>query len=129
MKNLRIVLLCLFGFIAIVTLIILIVYLETFNKGVSANVSNWDLFLNFYNGIVITFLTIANIWVFYKLTVAIENRNETRRIKEKLNDTQKVLIELRVQEYKNLKTEINNFFVDSFFKKILHKIKRLFCQY
>lgn len=56
MKNLRIVLLCLFGFIAIVTLIILIVYLETFNKGVSANVSNWDLFLNFYNGIVITFL-------------------------------------------------------------------------
>lgn len=117
MKNLRIVLLCLFGFIAIVTLIILIVYLKTFNKGVSANVSNWDLFLNFYNGIVITFLTIANIWVFYKLTVAIENRNETRRIKEKLNDTQKVLIELRVQEYKNLKTEINNFFVDSFFKK------------
>lgn len=71
MKDLRIVLLCLFGFIAIVTVIILIVYLATFNKGVSANTSNWDLFLTLYNGIIITLLTIANIWVFYKLTIAV----------------------------------------------------------
>lgn len=114
MKDLRIVLLCLFGFIAIVTVIILIVYLATFNKGVSANTSNWDLFLTLYNGIIITLLTIANIWVFYKLTIAVENRNETRRIKNKLNDAQKIFTELRIQEYKSLKTEINVFFVKSF---------------
>lgn len=91
MKDLRIVLLCLFGFIAIVTVIILIVYLATFNKGVSANTSNWDLFLTLYNGIIITLLTIANIWVFYKLTIAVENRNETRRIKNKLMMLKKYL--------------------------------------
>lgn len=129
MKDLRIVLLCLFGFIAIVTVIILIVYLATFNKGVSANTSNWDLFLTLYNGIIITLLTIANIWVFYKLTIAVENRNETRRIKNKLNDAQKIFTELRIQEYKSLKTEINVFLLRASLEKIQNKIKKLFCQY
>lgn len=125
MKNLRIILFCLFGFITIVTTIILIVYLATFNKGVSANISNWDLFLTLYNGIIITLLTIANIWVFYKLTIAVENRNETRRIKDKLNDAQKIFTELRVQEYKSLKTEINIFFVKSFSGENIKQNKKI----
>lgn len=89
----------------------------TFNKGVSNEVSFWNLFLTFYNAIIATSLAIANIWVFYKLTLAIEDKNENRHIKGKLYDTQKILTDLRVQEYVNLKSEINNLFANAFSKK------------
>ena len=106
MKNIKFILFPLFAVIIVITTIVLIVYLATFNKGVSANISNWDLFLTLYNGIIMTFLTIANIWVFYKLTIAIEDRNENRRIKDKLHESQKILTDLRVKEYVSLKSEI-----------------------
>ena len=117
MKNIKFILFPLFAVVIAITTIVLIVYLATFNKGVSANISNWDLFLTLYNGVIMTFLTIANIWVFYKLTIAIEDRNENRRIKDKLHESQKILTDLRVKEYISLKSEINNFFVNSFLKK------------
>ena len=117
MKTLKVILLSLFAVIALATTIIIIVYLITFNKGVSNEVSFWNLFLTFYNAIIATSLAIANIWVFYKLTLAIEDKNENRHIKGKLYDTQKILTDLRVQEYVNLKSEINNLFANAFSKK------------
>ena len=125
MKNIKFILFPLFAVIIVITTIVLIVYLATFNKGVSANSSNWDLFLTLYNGIIITFLTIANIWVFYKLTIAIEDRNENRRIKDKLHESQKILTDLRVKEYVSLKSEINNFFVNSFLKEDTKQYKNI----
>lgn len=117
MKTLRIILLSLFTAIVLVTIIILAVYLATFNKGISNEVSFWNLFMTFYNATIATSLAIANIWVFYKLTLAIEDKNENRHIKSKLYDTQKLLTDLRVQEYVNLKSEINSLFANAFSKK------------
>ncbi len=81
--------------------------------------------MTLYNGIIMTFLTIANIWVFYKLTIAIEDRNENRRIKDKLHESQKILTDLRVKEYVSLKSEINNFFVNSFLKENTKQYKNI----
>lgn len=117
MKTLKVILLSLFAIIALITLIILIVYIVTFNNGFSVKIEIWDLFLTLYNGIVISALTMLNIWIFYQLTIAIENKNENRHIRSKLYDTQKILTDLRVQEYVNLKSEINNLFANAFSKK------------
>ena len=113
MKTLKVILLSLFAVIALITLIILIVYIVTFNNGFSMEIENWDLFLTLYNGIVISALTMLNIWIFYQLTIAIEDRNENRYIKSKLYETQKIFTDLRIEEYKNLKIEINKFINDT----------------
>ena len=114
MKKLKLILLSLFVVVMSSTTIILIVYLATFNKGVSSDVTDWDLFFSFYNGITISVLTMANIWVFYKLTIAIEDRNKDRHIRSKLYDTQKILTNLRINEYINLKNGINDLYTNSF---------------
>ena len=113
MKKLKVVLLSLFAAITLITTIIFVVYVVTFNKGVSDDVPFWDLFLTFYNAIIATSLAIANIWVFYKLTLAIEDKNENRYVKSKLYETQKIFTDLRIEEYKNLKIEINKFINDT----------------
>ena len=97
MKTLKVILLSLFAVIALITLIILIVYIVTFNNGFSMEIENWDLFLTLYNGIVISALTMLNIWIFYQLTIAIEDRNENRYIKSKLYETQKIFTDLRIE--------------------------------
>ncbi len=117
MKKLKVVLLSLFAAITLITTIIFVVYVVTFNKGVSDDVPFWDLFLTFYNAIIATSLAIANIWVFYKLTLAIEDKNENRYVKSKLYETQKIFTDLRIEEYKNLKIEINNFIADTLASK------------
>lgn len=117
MKILKVILLSLFAIIALITLIILIVYIVTFNNGFSMEIENWDLFLTLYNGIVISVLTMLNIWIFYQLTIAIEDRNENRYIKSKLYETQKIFTDLRIEEYKNLKIEINKFINDTLASK------------
>lgn len=117
MKKIKVILLSLFAVITLITLIIMIVYLSTFNKGTSTEVADWDLFLTLYNGIIVSALTMANIGVFYVLTITIENKNEDRFIRGKLHNIQKVLTDLRTQEYVQLKSEITNLFTNSFSKK------------
>ena len=59
-------------------LVVCVFYLCTFNEGLSKDNADWGTFGDFVGGICSLFLTAMNVWVFYKLTVAISNQEEVR---------------------------------------------------
>lgn len=82
------------------------VYFFVFSGGISTANQDWDTFTHIFNGLIMAILTTANIYIFYKLTKAIEDKNQERAIKEKVFEAQSVITQMRVRQYEEVSTLI-----------------------
>ena len=92
--------------IGIFQLAVIVVYFCLFNGGISSSHQDWDTFLQIFNGFVMAVLTAINIYIFYQLTVAIEDKNQERAVKEKVFEAQSVITQMRVRQYEEVKVLI-----------------------
>lgn len=81
-------------------------YFSIFNGTISTDNQDWDTFLQIFNGFVMAVLTAINIYIFYQLTVAIEDKNQERAVKEKVFEAQSVITQMRVRQYEEVKVLI-----------------------
>ena len=103
MKNTIIVVCTIIG---LLELSMIVIYFVVFNGGLSTSNQDWDTFIQISNGFIMTILTAINIYVFYHLTVVIEDKNQERAVKEKVFEAQSVLTQMRVKQYEDVKTLI-----------------------
>lgn len=82
------------------------IYFTVFNGGLSTANNDWDTFIQIFNGFIMTILTAVNIYVFYHLTVVIEDKNQERAVKEKVFEAQSVITQMRVKQYEEVRTLI-----------------------
>ncbi len=87
---------------------LVIAYFSIFNGAISTDHQDWNTFLQIFNGFVMAVLTAVNIYIFYQLTVAIEDKNQKRAVKEKIFEAQSVITQMRVKQYEEVSTAIYN---------------------
>ena len=92
--------------IGLLELGVIIAYCCVFNGAISTANQDWDTFVQIFNGLVMAILTAVNIYIFYQLTVAIEDKNQERAVKEKVFEAQSVITQMRVKKYEEISTLI-----------------------
>lgn len=92
--------------IGLLELVIIIAYFCVFSGKISTANQDWDTFIQIFNGLVMAILTAVNIYIFYQLTVAIEDKNQERAVKEKVFEAQSVITQMRVKKYEEISTLI-----------------------
>ena len=92
--------------IGLLELAMIVIYFVVFNGGLSTANNDWDTFIQIFNGFIMTILTALNIYVFYHLTVVIEDKNQERAVKEKVFEAQSVITQMRVKQYEEVRTLI-----------------------
>ena len=92
--------------IGLLELSVIIAYFRIFNGEISTVNQDWDTFIQIFNGLVMAILTAVNIYIFYQLTVAIEDKNQERAVKEKVFEAQSVITQMRVRQYEEVKVLI-----------------------
>jgi hypothetical protein len=92
--------------IGLLELAMIVIYFVIFNGEISTSNQDWDTFIQIFNGVIMTILTAVNIYVFYHLTVVIENKNQERAVKEKVFEAQSVITQMRVKQYEEVRTLI-----------------------
>ena len=92
--------------IGLLELGVIIAYFNIFNGAISSANQDWDTFIQIFNGLVMTVLTAVNIYIFYQLTVAIEDKNQEPAVKEKVFEAQSVITQMRVKQYEEVKVLI-----------------------
>lgn len=90
----------------------IVAYFCIFNGEISTVNQDWDTFIQIFNGLVMAILTAVNIYIFYQLTVAIEDKNQERIIKQKISDAQTIITQMRLGEYERVKSLINDIIKD-----------------
>ncbi len=100
------ILIAICSIIGLFELLTIIIYFVVFNGGISNANQDWDTFIQIINNLVMTILTAANIYVFYHLTVVIEDKNQERAVKEKVFEAQSVITQMRVKQYEEVRTLI-----------------------
>lgn len=98
--------------IGLLELGVIIAYFCVFNGAISTANQDWDTFVQIFNGLVMAILTAVNIYIFYQLTVAIEDKNQERIIKQKISDAQTIITQMRLGEYERVKSLINDIIKD-----------------
>lgn len=98
--------------IGLLELSVIIAYFRIFNGEISTVNQDWDTFIQIFNGLVMAILTAVNIYIFYQLTVAIEDKNQERIIKQKISDAQTIITQMRLGEYERVKSLINDIIKD-----------------
>ena len=98
--------------ICLLELGVIVAYFCIFNGEISTVNQDWDTFIQIFNGLVMTVLTAVNIYIFYQLTVAIEDKNQERIIKQKISDAQTIITQMRLGEYERVKSLINDIIKD-----------------
>ena len=86
--------------IGILLIVTLSFYARYYHYGISNNVNDWSAFGNYFSGLMMPFLTIANIVVFIELTIAISDFETKRSVKEM--EQQKALL---VMQFRRLSVE------------------------
>ena len=94
--------------IGLLEVMLVIAYFSVFNGAISTDHQDWNTFLQIFNGFVMAVLTAVNIYIFYQLTVAIEDKNQKRAVKEKIFEAQSVITQMRVKQYEEVSTAIYN---------------------
>ena len=94
MKKIVVYICC--GLFCVFEIVLLVIYFKTFNGTISPNAEDWALFCQLANGVVITFLTIINIAVFYKISISLD-------VKGKLFEAQSIITQMRVEQYENIR--------------------------
>lgn len=92
-------------------------YFSIFNGTISTDNQDWDTFLQIFNGFVMAVLTAINIYIFYQLTVAIEDKNQERVVKQKVSDAQSVITQMRVSQYEDIRNVVSDVRVDACARK------------
>ena len=92
--------------IGLLELAMIAIYFIVFNGGLSTANNDWDTFIQIFNGFIMTILTAVSIYVFYHLTVVIENKNQERAVKEKVFEAQSVITQMRIKQYEDVRTLI-----------------------
>lgn len=87
---------------------VIVAYFSIFNGNISTNNQDWGLFIQIFNGLIMAILTAVNIYIFYKLNITIENKNQERNIKEKIDKVQSVITQLRVNQYEEIRSLITD---------------------
>lgn len=85
--------------IGLLELTVIVAYFCVFNGTISSANQDWDTFIQIFNGLVMSILTAINIYIFYQLTVAIEDKNHKRAVKEKVFEAQSIITQMRVKKY------------------------------
>ena len=85
--------------IGLLELTVIAAYFCVFNGTISSANQDWDTFIQIFNGLVMAILTAINIYIFYQLTVAIEDKNHKRAVKEKVFEAQSIITQMRVKKY------------------------------
>lgn len=85
--------------IGLLELTVIVAYFCVFNGAISSANQDWDTFIQIFNGLVMAILTAINIYIFYQLTVAIEDKNHKRAVKEKVFEAQSIITQMRVKKY------------------------------
>ena len=85
--------------IGLLEVMLVIAYFSIFNGAISTDHQDWNTFLQIFNGFVMAVLTAINIYIFYQLTVAIEDKNHKRAVKEKVFEAQSIITQMRVKKY------------------------------
>lgn len=98
--------------IGLLELVVIVAYFCVFNGEISTVNQDWDTFIQIFNGLVMAILTAVNIYIFYQLTVAIEDKNQERIIKQKISDAQTIITQMRLGEYERVKSLINDIIKD-----------------
>lgn len=98
--------------IGLLELGVIIAYFRIFNGEISTVNQDWDTFIQIFNGLVMAILSAVNIYIFYQLTVAIEDKNQERIIKQKISDAQTIITQMRLGEYERVKSLINDIIKD-----------------
>lgn len=98
--------------IGLLELMVIVAYFSIFNGSISTNNQDWGLFIQIFNGLIMAILTGVNIYIFYKLNITIENKNQERNIRAKIDNIQSVLTELRVQQYKEIRNLISDIMIE-----------------
>ena len=98
--------------IGLLELGVIVAYFCIFNGAISSANQDWDTFIQIFNGLVMAILTAVNIYIFYQLTVAIEDKNQERIIKQKISDAQTIITQMRLGEYERVKSLINDIIKD-----------------
>lgn len=99
------------GVKALITLSILIttsLCIYQFHFALSNNIADWASFGDYLNGVLSPILAIINIWVFVKLTKAINKDSETQKEKELLHQKKLILAQMRQKELDNFSLIIDN---------------------
>ncbi|MBQ2838839.1 MAG: hypothetical protein IJE73_04275 [Muribaculaceae bacterium] len=94
--------------IGLLELMVIVAYFSIFNGNISTNNQDWGLFIQIFNGLIMAILTAVNIYIFYKLNITIENKNQERNIKEKIDKVQSVITQLRVNQYEEIRSLITD---------------------
>ncbi len=82
-------------------------YFYIFSGGLSHSTEDWTIASQIINGFIITALTCTNIWIFFKLTLSIEDKNEERIIKSKVFEVQSIITQMRIKKYERINDIIN----------------------
>lgn len=98
--------------ICVVLISIIVVYVFNFGFGLSSLSTDWANFGAYVSGLTVPLLTIANIYVVYKLTIAVENKNRERAIGQKMFESQVVVTQMRMRLYESMRALISEILVD-----------------
>lgn len=91
-------------------------YCSVFSGGISQKISDWNLFMVIFNGIITAVLAVVNIGAIIKINTSIENNNKKRNVKNKIFEAQTILTKMRLEDYRIIKDIINEIKV-SIYKK------------
>jgi len=109
--------------IVVVLFILFCTYRYVFNGNLSSEVSDWTAFVTIFNGVGTLLLTALNVWIVYKLTITIAEKEEQHRLfdkqKEALNHFISTVYAVFTPDVENPTCEINR----DLLGKVFHKLK------
>ena len=69
--------------IIIVLFVLYCAYRNVFNGNLSSEVSDWTAFVTIFHGVGTLLLTALNVWIIYKLTIIVTEKEEQHRLFDK----------------------------------------------
>lgn len=109
--------------IAIVLFVLFCAYRYVFNGNLSSEISDWTAFVTIFNGVGTLLLTALNVWIVYKLTITIAEKEEQHRLfdkqKEALNHFISTIYAVFTPDVEDPICEINS----ELLGKAFHKLK------
>lgn len=114
--------------IAGLSFVLISVYFLNFSLGLSSDSSDWGNFGSYIGGAITPLLTLFNIWLFYKLTIVVEDKNSERDIRNKIYESQGVITQMRMRLYEDVRPLINevksDIYVNRFTQSRLTELKK-----
>lgn len=109
--------------IAIVLFVLFCAYRYVFNGNLSNEISDWTAFVTIFNGVGTLLLAALNVWIVYKLTITIAEKEEQHRLfdkqKEALNHFISTIYAVFTPDVEDPICEINS----ELLGKAFHKLK------